>query len=315
MGTVEERLALQPRSVTWPAVDTKQGVAASSPKPDEGPCVAATTFAGLAQGGGPQHLSSDSAQPRIGARLDVAHYQATEERGGREVLRVGGVKHHRRRARRPALREGPLLPFDQWTTVMLQNLPTAYTRDLLQRDLESWGVQFDFLYIPMNFRTNRARGYAFVNLLSHEDADSFKLRMNGFTNWSLPASEGCRASWGKPHLQGLTANIARFQNASLMHSTVPDSFRPAFFQLGVRSSFPASTRNLRPPRQGAERMRPRADGPRAQHMLLWRSGDHNTNACFLPIMSRWDEAELTRPPNESGGPSARASAESRAAHE
>jgi len=141
------------------------------------------------------------------------------------------------------------------TTVMLRNLPSEYTRDRLQLDLESQGFKFkfDFLYMPMDFKTYRALGFAFVNLLTPTDASHLMRRFKGFTSWSAPVSRGCSVSWGDRKLQGLAANIARFRDGSLMHEEVPDSFKPALFQLGIRIPFPAPTKKVRVPRRGAER--------------------------------------------------------------
>jgi len=141
----------------------------------------------------------------------------------------------------------------RWTTVVLRNLPGEYTRDRLQFDLKSQGFKFDFLYMPMDFQTHRARGYAFVNLLTPTDASHLMRRLKGFMGWSAPASKGCNVSWGDRDLQGLAANIERYRDGSLMHEDVPDSFKPALFQLGVRIPFPAPRKKVRVPRKGAER--------------------------------------------------------------
>jgi hypothetical protein len=141
------------------------------------------------------------------------------------------------------------------TTVMLRNLPNNYTQamifDLL--DAEGFAGSYDFLYLPIDFRTHSALGYAFVNLVSSEEAERLKQRFQGFTEWSLPSSKVCSAAWSQPH-QGLDAHIERYRNSPLMHESVPDEYRPALFRDGVRCVFPPPTKRVKPPRQGTQRM-------------------------------------------------------------
>lgn len=143
----------------------------------------------------------------------------------------------------------------EWTTLMLRNLPTKYTREDLLKLLHYFGFmgKFNFLYFPMDFETRGALGYAFVNMESPEDAAEFWLCMDGFSNWSLPCSKVCSVSWSQP-LQGLEANVARYRNSPLMHELVPDTFRPMLFAEGKRIAFPPPTRKVREPRKGNKRM-------------------------------------------------------------
>merc|ERR1740130_1326332 len=58
------------------------------------------------------------------------------------------------------------------TTLMLRNLSEAYSRDIVIDMLRSRGFleRVNFVYLPMNFRTNETFGYAFVNLVSEKAA-------------------------------------------------------------------------------------------------------------------------------------------------
>lgn len=143
----------------------------------------------------------------------------------------------------------------QRTTVMLRNLPNNYTRHMLLNMIDSEGFagRYDFLYLPIDFKTHAALGYAFLNLITPEDAERVHQRLNGFTRWVLPSSKVCSISWSQPH-QGLEAHIARYRSSPLMHAAVPDSYRPILFKNGIRVPFPAPTKNIKPPRQGSQRV-------------------------------------------------------------
>lgn len=141
------------------------------------------------------------------------------------------------------------------TTVMLRNLPNNYTRAILLKLLDSEGFagKYDFVYLPIDFRTHAALGYAFVNLVSSEHAEYLHKHLNGFSKWMFPSSKRCSVSWSNPH-QGLESHIARYRNSPLMHEVVPDEYRPVLFRDGKRIPFPPPTKKIKFPRQGTERM-------------------------------------------------------------
>jgi hypothetical protein len=141
------------------------------------------------------------------------------------------------------------------TTVMLKNLPNNYTRAMLLDLIDAAGFQcrYDFLYLPIDFRTHAALGYAFVNFLAESDAEKFHRHMDGFCRWALPSNKVCYVGWSQPH-QGLDSNVQRYRNSPLMHPAVPDEYRPVIFLAGTRVPFPPPTKKVKPPRQGTERM-------------------------------------------------------------
>jgi len=141
------------------------------------------------------------------------------------------------------------------TTVMLQNLPNSYTRDMLIALLNTQGFlgAFDFLYLPVDFRTHAGMGYAFINMVCAEDAQRLHRTLDSFAQWAVPSRRRCCVGWSDPH-QGFDANIQRFRNSPLMHDTVPDHYRPILFKNGLRIPFPPPTKKIKPPRQGTERM-------------------------------------------------------------
>jgi len=141
------------------------------------------------------------------------------------------------------------------TTIMLRNLPNNYTREGILELLDAQGFfgRYDFVYLPIDFRTHAALGYCFVNLRTHSDAEALMHTMEGFSRWTLPSSKQCHVSWSHPH-QGLGPHIDRYRNSPLMHESVPDTYRPVLFEGGLRVQFPLPTKRIKPPRQGTQRM-------------------------------------------------------------
>lgn len=141
------------------------------------------------------------------------------------------------------------LPVDERTTVMLRNIPNNYTRQFFIEllDAEGFACQYDFIYLPTDFKSRANLGYAFVNLTFPAAAQRFMKTFNGFSNWILPSKKVCSVSWSGPH-QGLQAHLERYRNSTVMHQAVPDAYKPVVFQDGVRVPFPAPTKRLREPR-------------------------------------------------------------------
>jgi len=135
------------------------------------------------------------------------------------------------------------------TTVMLRNLPSAYSRTMLIELLEAEGFtdRYDFVYLPIDFNSQAGLGYAFVNFLIPEDADFCQKHFEGFCNWSTPSEKVCSVTWAGPH-QGLYAHVQRYRNSPVMHESVPDEWKPAMFVNGTRMPFPPPTVAIRKPK-------------------------------------------------------------------
>jgi len=164
----------------------------------------------------------------------------------------------------PSLRGAPTcigIPFDQvadvselhpattLTTVMLRNIPNRYTQGMLMSLLDDQGFhgQYDFVYLPMDFRNGINLGYAFVNLLNHPHAMIFMQCFQGFSGWFFDSAKVCEISWAHPH-QGLAEHVDRYRNSPVMHHSMPDEYKPMVFKDGVRVSFPAPTKAIRAPK-------------------------------------------------------------------
>ncbi|CAE7386747.1 mei2 [Symbiodinium natans] len=134
------------------------------------------------------------------------------------------------------------------TTVMLRNLPNNFSRDMLLSMLDKRGFagRYDFLYLPFDFCRNANLGYAFVNMVDAEAADALWKALEGFTAWGLTSHKVCSVTWSGP-LQGRDAHIERYRNSPVMHSSVPDSYKPVILDCGVRTPFPRPTKKVKMP--------------------------------------------------------------------
>lgn len=140
-------------------------------------------------------------------------------------------------------------PDDDRTTLMFRNLPNNYNRSTLQQMLDSEGCKgtYNLVYLPTDFRNFAGFGYAFVNFCHHEEAKKAKGLFQGFSKWRVPSKKVCDVVWSGV-VQGLQAHTERYRNSPVMHDSVPDEYKPAVFEDGIRVAFPAPTKRIRPPR-------------------------------------------------------------------
>jgi RNA recognition motif-containing protein len=135
------------------------------------------------------------------------------------------------------------------TTVLFRNVLTTSMRSDLCMLLNNEGFkgQYDFLYVPANFKTMLSFGYAFVNFVSAQAAEAARQYFNGF-EWDVQGeSSMLETSWSNPH-QGYDVHVQRYRDCPVMHSSVSDEYKPIVLQGGVRAAFPAPTKRLIAPR-------------------------------------------------------------------
>jgi hypothetical protein len=110
------------------------------------------------------------------------------------------------------------------TTVMVRNIPTRYTSLGLVEVLKEHGFDktFDFLYLPMDFRTRKNVGYAFVNFLDPDNVDRF---ISQFQGLQLKASTSQKTLEIVPsRRQGFMDNISVFGASELLVSSTHQPF-------------------------------------------------------------------------------------------
>lgn len=141
------------------------------------------------------------------------------------------------------------LVVEEKTTVMLRNVPYNVARDSVIKMMDEAGFKglYDFIYMPIDFRSKSGFGYAFINMVSNDAAQKFFGYFNGFAGWETKSQKVAEVTWTESN-QGLTVHVDRYRNSPVMHEVVPDEFKPAMFNDGVRVPFPPPTKPIRAPR-------------------------------------------------------------------
>jgi len=138
---------------------------------------------------------------------------------------------------------------DGRTTLIVKNLPAGCTHLELRRILDELGFDglYNFIYVPFLFDKSVILGYGLVNFEQHDHAVKAQAILNGFSSWPVDDDKCCEVEWGGAQ-QSLHAHIERYRNSPVMHSSVPDTYKPVVFDKGVRIPFPAPTRAVKPPK-------------------------------------------------------------------
>jgi hypothetical protein len=138
-----------------------------------------------------------------------------------------------------------------FTTVMLRNIPNKYTREMLVKQLEQeWKGEFDFVYLPIDFKNRCNVGYAFINFRSIEACEAFVIKFNGVeVHTCLPGLNSRKVTEVTPaRVQGFEDNVQRLRNSPVMRELAhhPEWMPLIFDECGVQLPFPAPERPLDP---------------------------------------------------------------------
>ncbi|CAK0794519.1 unnamed protein product [Prorocentrum cordatum] len=83
-----------------------------------------------------------------------------------------------------------------------------------------------------------SKGFAFVNFVSNELANSFIGAFSGFTKWPIRCRKLCTITWCA--IQGFQANVDNWHTLAI-EDYVPDQFKPVVFIGKSRAPFPQPT--------------------------------------------------------------------------
>jgi hypothetical protein len=123
---------------------------------------------------------------------------------------------------------------------MLRNIPNNYDQEGMMQLIDELGFegQYDFFFMPHDFKSRVAFGYAFVNFPCHTDALRAFAAFSGFSNWKGRSKKICEVRWSEA--QGLADNVDAVRSKSVMRRNVPGALRPILIQDGVQYEIPAT---------------------------------------------------------------------------
>merc|ERR1719253_2542461 len=133
---------------------------------------------------------------------------------------------------------------DNEITLMVRNIPNKYTPESLLQTFNQYRNYITFYYLPTDFKNKCNLGYAFVNFCDREVASCFAAELE---NSKLPQFEKSeKVLIVQPaRVQGLSANMKRFRNSSVM-GVLPEECKPMLFEDGVQKPFPAPGKKIPP---------------------------------------------------------------------
>jgi len=131
----------------------------------------------------------------------------------------------------------------EYTTVMLRNIPNKYTREMLIKQLsQEFNGQFDFMYLPIDFKNKCNVGYCFINFRNQDICERFVSQFHGVdVRKCLPGLNSKKIVEVTPaRVQGLTENVRRLRNSPVMNQLVdhPEWMPLLFDKHGYEEPFP-----------------------------------------------------------------------------
>mmetsp|Transcript_74801 Transcript_74801/g.173283 ORF Transcript_74801/g.173283 Transcript_74801/m.173283 type:complete len:530 (+) Transcript_74801:234-1823(+) len=138
-----------------------------------------------------------------------------------------------------------------YTTVMLRNIPNKYTREMLVKQLSvDFYGQFDFMYLPIDFKNKCNVGYGFINFRTVEACEKFVKDFHGVdVRKCLPGLNSKKVVEVTPaRVQGLQENVRRLRNSPVMNQLLdhPEWMPLLFNDSGKEEPFPNPDQPLPP---------------------------------------------------------------------
>lgn len=140
---------------------------------------------------------------------------------------------------------------EEYTTVMLRNIPNKYTREMLVKQLcVDFNGLFDFMYLPIDFKNKCNVGYGFINFRTQDACEYFVQMFHGVdVRKCLPGLNSKKIVEVTPaRVQGLSENVRRLRNSPVMNQLIdhPEWMPLLFNEAGSEEPFPSPDQPLPP---------------------------------------------------------------------
>jgi len=140
---------------------------------------------------------------------------------------------------------------EDYTTVMLRNIPNKYTREMLIKQLNvEFGGLYDFMYLPIDFKNKCNVGYCFINFTNPQACELFITKFHGVdVRKCLPGLNSKKIVEVTPaRVQGMVENVRRLKNSPVMNQLAdhPEWMPLLFNQDGIEEPFPMPDNALPP---------------------------------------------------------------------
>lgn len=175
---------------------------------------------------------------------------------------------------------------DEYTTIMIRNIPGGYTQSELLTEvgnvMGSFVDVFDFFYLPWDLQNNANVGYAFVNFL---DSARAQRAVELFSNYRFKLHEMQRGAQVLPaHIQGLRNNLMHLQDRAVANGNHPCS--PVVMWKGMKIELSRISQELKI-REALRKFRAPANHG--------RRGSESVDDSVIPSMYRGDVVGGTMP--------------------
>ena len=124
------------------------------------------------------------------------------------------------------------------TTLMIRNIPNKYTQQMMLNIFNQVARGgYDFLYLPIDFKSGCNVGYAFINMTEPDHIVAVHDALHNKRWQHFNSEKVCQISFAR--IQGKSQLIAHFANSMLVHHEDPKC-RPALFNsvTGEPEDFP-----------------------------------------------------------------------------
>merc|ERR1719191_1533209 len=196
----------------------------------------------------PIQLHQNFSQRRRDAQEKQSFFQSSSGLGLRPFQQQQQQQQHPQQEQQSQQQQQqPQIPEHERTTLMLRNIPNDYNFYMLKELVDSFGFrgQYDFLYLPVDFRKGANIGYAFVNAVNPATARQIREAFDGFEDWAVQSGKTCEVSWSFPQ-QGLAEHVERYRNSPVMHESTPRDYKPRIYHNGYEVQFPPPTKHIKP---------------------------------------------------------------------